>query len=163
MRTRKNSLRLNNFDYSSPGMYFITVCAQNRMEIFGEINNEKMILNDFGLIVQKYIRNISSERIRIEEFILMPNHVHILISIIAGAVHEPPLQRRQMLIPKIIGKFKMQSAKEINIIRKTPGMRVWQRGYHDHIVRNMDDCIKIKRYILDNPGNWFKDKNFSEM
>lgn len=65
-----------------------------------------------------------------------------------------------MLISKIIGKFKMQSAKEINIIRETPGKRVWQRGYYDHIIKNQQDLDNAKQYIINNPRNWIGDKNF---
>ncbi|MCF7792905.1 MAG: transposase [Candidatus Cloacimonetes bacterium] len=68
-----------------------------------------------------------------------------------------------MLISKVIGKFKMQSAKEINIIRETPGKRVWQRRYYDHIIRNQQDLNNTKHYIINNPKNWIGDDNFLEI
>lgn len=65
-----------------------------------------------------------------------------------------------MLIPKIIGKFKMQSAKQINIYRKKPGFSVWQKNYHDRIIRDENELIRIRQYIKDNPKNWKQDKKF---
>ena len=88
-------------------------------------------------------------------------------NIIVGEVHELPLQncdsaekrlkRRQMIIPKVIGKIKMLSAKEINIERKTIGFKVWQRNYHDHIIRKEKELEEIRKYIEYNPHKWKED------
>jgi len=67
--------------------------------------------------------------------------------------------RRKMLIPKIMGKFKMQTSKQINILRNTPGTKTWQHDYHDHIIRNDTEYQHIKTYIRNNPLNW-KDDTF---
>jgi len=66
--------------------------------------------------------------------------------------------RRKMLIPKIMGKFKMQTSKQINMLRNTPGTKTWQHDYHDHIIRNESEYQRIKKYIRDNPLNWKDDK-----
>ncbi|MCM8782689.1 MAG: transposase, partial [Candidatus Omnitrophica bacterium] len=75
-----------------------------------------------------------------------------------GAIHELPLQnqyqRRKMLIPKIIGRFKMNSAKQINQLRHTPGIHVWQRNYYERMIRNEDELNKIREYIINNPLKW---------
>ncbi len=86
-----------------------------------------------------------------------------------GAIHELPLQkesafeqrnqRRKMLLPKIIGRFKMNSAKHINLIRNTPGCQVWQRNYYEHIIRNEDEMHRIREYIIYNPAKWAEDEN----
>lgn len=62
-----------------------------------------------------------------------------------------------MLIPKIIGKFQMQTSKQINILRNTPGTTNWQRDYHDHVIRSTGEYDKIKRYIVNNPARWDED------
>lgn len=67
-------------------------------------------------------------------------------------------QRRTMIIPKILGKLQMQTSKNINIKRNTPGIKNWQPNYHDHIVRNEQSYQKIKKYIMNNPKNWNNDK-----
>jgi len=66
--------------------------------------------------------------------------------------------RRKMLIPKIMGKFQMQTSKHINQLNNTPGNKNWQKGFHDHIVRNNDEFQRIKYYIRNNPKNWENDK-----
>ncbi|MDD5583374.1 MAG: hypothetical protein PHS99_09265 [Candidatus Marinimicrobia bacterium] len=63
-----------------------------------------------------------------------------------------------MLLPKIIGRFKMNTAKQINQIRQTPGIPVWQRNYYEHIIRDTDDLSRIRNYIMDNPQNWNNDE-----
>ncbi|MCD4723506.1 MAG: hypothetical protein K8R63_01590 [Bacteroidales bacterium] len=70
-------------------------------------------------------------------------------------------QRRKMLIPKILGKFKMQTSKQINILRNTPGETNWQSNYHDHIIRNNDEYKRIKHYIINNPKEWDNDKFYN--
>ncbi|MCD6399065.1 MAG: transposase, partial [Candidatus Aenigmarchaeota archaeon] len=79
-----------------------------------------------------------------------------------GAIHELPLQlkRRKMALPRIIGRFKMQSAKQINAIRNTPGVPVWQRNYYEHIIRDENDYLTIATYIENNPIKWELDKYY---
>ena len=78
-----------------------------------------------------------------------------------GAIHELPLQktsqRRQMLLPKIIGYFKMNSAKRINLVLDSAGIPIWQRNYYEHIIRNDDECNRIHLYIESNIDNWEDD------
>ena len=68
-------------------------------------------------------------------------------------------QRRKMLLPKITGKFKMQTAKQINQIRKTPGISLWQRNYYEHVIRNDDELNRIREYIISNPLKWEYDRD----
>ncbi len=70
-------------------------------------------------------------------------------------------QRRKMLIPKLTGKFQMQTSKQINISRNTPGTKNWQHDYHDHVIRNKSAYRRIKQYIINNPKNWDNDKFFN--
>ena len=72
------------------------------------------------------------------------------------------LDRRRMLIPKIVGRFKMSSAKEINEKSGASGRAFWQRGYYEHVIRDGKDLDRIRRYILDNPANWGNDENLPD-
>jgi len=78
-----------------------------------------------------------------------------------GAIHELPLslrqQRRQMALSKIVGRFKMLTAKRINETRQLPGVSLWQRNYYEHVIRNEDDYRGIAEYIADNPHRWEED------
>ncbi len=182
----RRSIRLKNYDYSDSGLYFVTMCTYNHVILFGEIKNNNMILNSFGNIVKKYWLKVPERfnNIELMEYVIMPNHIHGIINITVGAIHELPLQdkfpeqhrspeknellhqdyikyRRKMLLPKMIGWFKMQSAKYINILRKTPGTHVWQRNYYEHIIRSEKSYLKIAEYILNNPARWNEDEYYA--
>jgi len=113
----RRSIRLQGYDYSQSGAYFITTCTQNRECLFGEIHNGKMYLNEYGEIAKKCWVEIPKhhQNVQLDEYVIMPNHIHGIVVInepAVGAIHELPLrnelphsreQRRKMLLPKIIG------------------------------------------------------------
>ena len=164
-KLRRKSIRLKNYNYSKIGTYYITICTNKKECIFGNISNGKMITNENGNIVGTFWKNLPKKykNCKLDKFIIMPNHLHGLIIIESdnvGAIHELPLQktqRRSMLLPKIIGYFKMNTAKKINQIRQSPGERVWQRNYFERIIRNNKELNKIKYYISKNPIKWEHD------
>jgi len=175
---RIESNRLQFWDYSSPGSYFITVNTQDRLQILGKIENGSMILSDAGKIVSEYIKEIPTyhTRVILDEWVVMPDHFHCIITLgvydfdngvsTVHTIHElyvrsqkTDLQeyiklRRKMLLFKVIGKLKMQTSKQINILYNTPGTKTWQRDYYDHVIRDDGEFQRIKRYIQDNPLNW---------
>jgi REP element-mobilizing transposase RayT len=166
----RRSIRLRYRDYSIPGAYFITICIRNHKCLFGKIKDGKMILNDAGKIAEMCWREIPRHypHAMVDAYIIMPNHVHgiIIIDTDVGAIHELPLHnqiiqnmkfRRNMLIPKIIGRFKMNTAKQINTIRQTPAIPLWQRNYYEHIIRNETELNKTREYIHNNSLNWESD------
>jgi REP element-mobilizing transposase RayT len=133
-----NQILLSHGVNSSPGEYFVTVCTFNKQCTLGEIINELVCLSPAGDIIKRHWEEIPKhfQNVELDEFIIMPNHIHgiIVLTEPVGAIHESPLpmtqrQRRTMTLSKIIGRFKMSTAKEINILRKTPGSHVWQRNY----------------------------------
>lgn len=174
---RIESNRCQFWDYSAPGSYFITICIIDREEILGSIKNNKIQLSEYGKIVKSEIIKIPeyNNRIISDEWVIMPNHIHFIITLcdhynntgnisIANGIPNYQQteyeikyyrkQRRKMLIPKILGKFKMQTSKQMNILRNTPGKKNWQPDYHDHVIRNNDEYKRIIHYIKNNPQNW---------
>ena len=166
-RDSRRSLRLQEYDYNQPGAYFITICTENRECLFGEIVDGEMKINEIGDLVRTTWQQIVTRYpyTATDAFSIMPNHIHGIIFINVGAIHESPLQksqimrRRNMLLPKIIGYFKMNSAKKINALRATSGTPVWQRNYYEHVIRNETDLEEIREYIENNPAKWLEDKN----
>jgi len=165
-RFNRKSIRLKEYDYSQPGEYFITICTYKHKCIFGDIINEEMRLSEEGEIVQRCLNEIPYyyPNIELDTYVIMPNHIHCIINLIepVGAIHESPLQmtqnqRRIMQLSKIVGRFKMTSAKKINIINNTGGVPVWQRNFYEHIIRNETDLINTRDYIINNPLKWFFD------
>jgi putative transposase len=163
----RKSIRLKEYDYSQPGDYFVTVCTYKRENIFCTIVNESVCLSPAGDIIKRHWEEIPKyfENVELDEFIIMPNHIHGIIGLTepVGAIHESPLpmtqhQRRTMTLSKIIGRFKMLSAKEINLMNKTPGHHVWQRNYYEHVIRDDKDLNNIRDYIVNNPLQWHADE-----
>jgi REP element-mobilizing transposase RayT len=163
---KRKSIRLRNYDYSQCGAYFITVCTEKRKCIFGDITNGKMILNNCGIIAEKELLKLNNETdVNLESYVIMPNHIHMIFEFPTdvGAIHELPSkmsikERRKMKLPKVVGKYKMLASKEINMIRKTPGKKLWQRNYWDHIIRDENDFNVISEYVENNPTKWDLDK-----
>jgi putative transposase len=169
----RRTIRFKGHDYSSEGTYFITICVRNRECLLGYVEDGAMVLNDTGKIVKTVWNEMPKFYAGVETdvFQIMPNHVHGIIVIHpvirpVGAIHESPLQkidanpltgRRQMTIPKIVGRFKMNAAKQINLMRSATGVPVWQRNYYEHIIRGEDSLDRIRKYILDNPMQWETD------
>nr|WP_060831090.1 transposase [Tannerella forsythia] len=184
-RYRVETIRWQNWDYSDAGQYFVTICVNKRDKILGTVDNGKMILSPYGEIVKSEILAIQTyfDNVDVDEWVIMPNHLHLIITIYdvgvwaiphVDTIHELSLQRRQqydkqyhikrrqMLIPKIIGKFKMRTSKKMNEIRHTQGYKNWQSDYFDRVIRNEKEYYRIKQYIINNPLNWYKDELYTE-
>lgn len=167
---QRKDLRLKHYDYSQTGAYFTTVCIHQRINLFGRIVDGKMQLNQLGSVVLACWQDLPKhyQNLELDAFVVMPNHVHGILTILdnidtVGAIHESPLpknpvKRRRMLLPKMIGRFKMNAAKRINHIHGTAGQPVWQRNYFEHIIRGDKALNKIRQYIVTNPQRWEIDR-----
>ena len=171
----RKSIRLKNYDYSLEGLYFITICCQNREHLFGEIVKGKMILNNAGLMIQRIYEELPKyfEKMEIGEYVIMPNHFHCVIEIVdlVGV----PLVGTQMsgnnrattrvapTVGDIIGTFKSLTTIEyIKMVKNNQlpnfDRRIWQKNYYEHIIRNEEEYTKISKYIENNPTKWDEDK-----
>lgn len=159
--------RLNNFDYASKRLYFITLCTFDKLFLFGEIADKSMKLNQNGKIVQSEWQRSSEIRdeMILDEFIIMPNHLHgiILINKNVGATGRSPAALtnngpKNKSLGSFIAGFKSSVTTQINELRKTPKQFVWQRNYHDHIIRDQTDLNRVREYIINNPSQWAMDE-----
>jgi len=172
----RHSLRLRDYDYSQPGGYFLTMVTFQREHLFGEISKAELKLNEAGKIVQEIWEKLPARypNVILDEAVVMPNHVHGIVFIDenpVAAIHELSLpetpedespeeyrlRRRRMLIPKLVGYFKMNSAKAINQLLGSESIPVWQRNYYDHIIRSKKELDRIRKYIYYNPQQWEND------
>ena len=179
-RQIRRSIRLPGYDYSKSGAYFVSICAKDRKCLFGEIVNQEMVLNDAGRMVKKWYPELENkfQDIRCNEYIIMPNHSHVIITNMGKAPvgadlrvcpdykrHEhtsgehtgSPLQR-------VIQWFKTMTTNEY--IRGVgrhgwtpfPG-KLWQRNYYEHFIRDEKELTRIREYIKNNPAQWDADKD----
>jgi REP element-mobilizing transposase RayT len=155
----RRSIRLEGYDYSQSGAYFVTICAYKR-ELLFENEETKRILEREWLNTRDLRQNAV-----IDEFVVMPNHLHGIIMITQGVgayCNTPLLQNRFKSPSKTVGSiirgFKSTTTRQINLLRETPGNPIWQRNYYDHIIRNEYELNKIREYLQNNPLKWDLDK-----
>lgn len=163
LKDRKD-LRLKNYDYSSPGKYFITVCTKERGEWFGKIINSSMHYSDHGKIAATiWVRTSACyKNIFVDSWVLMPNHLHALLiikdSLSVGTGPCPVLLEKKNInksygmISKAIKSFKEVTTKRIRKELKNYQFS-WQRSFHDRIVKDDETLYKVRQYIKDNPKN----------
>ena len=174
----RRSIRMRDYDYSYPGLYFITICTHEKQCLFGHVHNGKMILNGLGNIVHDEWLNTAKIRKEIDlyEFVIMPNHIHGIIGIscrgvrrtpyVFGYEYNPvaindcqkgvrrtPLQTQSKTIGALIRGYKCAVSKRV-------GKSIWQRNYWEHVIRDGDDYREIANYINGNPRTWDADKLF---
>ena len=173
----RRSIRLRGYDYSHWGDYFVTIVAQGRACLFGEVVDHEMRLNEAGSMVQDLWQGLSHRfpGIEVGSFVVMPNHVHGIIylyeTVRASLVDAHNSQESENsrattrvapTVGGVVGAFKSQSTVEYVRGVRARGWRrfrnrLWQRNYYEHIVRGDKSLGKIERYILDNPANWSLD------
>ncbi|MCC7455048.1 MAG: transposase [Crocinitomix sp.] len=179
------SARLRNWDYSSKGAYFITICTQNRAHLFGEIIGCEMQLNETGQLAEKFWMEIPAHFpfVELGNFVVMPNHFHGILIINESipppvetpklGVSTPPTTTATTPPPTInknggknekwksnsIGSIINQFKRIVTInARKIHTDFAWQSRFHDHIIRDNASFQRIQTYIANNPLNWNKDK-----
>ncbi len=146
---KRKPTRLKGYDYSSSGAYFVTICTHNRQCILSNIVGEGLcalpqnILTPIGIEIEKSIQFINDNYmgVIIDKFVIMPNHIHLIVILEdSGGDGTPPLQN-------VIGQLKSYTTNKF-------GNTLWQRSYHDHIIRDEKDYQKIWEYIDTNPLKW---------
>jgi putative transposase len=148
----RRSIRLKGYDYTSCGMYFMTICTHDRHNLFSDIINDELHLNIFGNIVDRHWLNLSKyhSHIDLDEYTIVPNHLHGIVTIVESSANSAS-------IAEIIRGFKTFSAREINKHRQLRGVPVWQRNYFDRVIRTEKELENIRQYIINNPQNWHTD------
>jgi len=155
--------RLKNFDYGQNGAYFITICTQHHKCILSNIFVGDGLpvpkLTKCGKVVSKLIDNIPEKynNVFVDKFVIMPNHIHMILKISKNIGTDDP----SPTISNVIAWLKYTATKQINACCNTPGNRIFQRSYHDHIIRNEHDYLEIWQYIENNPIKWQEDKFFN--
>jgi putative transposase len=180
----RRSYRLKGYDYFRTGMYYITICARDRENLLAKFDDNggaglapalnedaKPLLTRIGKIVDRNWNDLSNHfpDVVLDEYVIMPNHFHGILVIKSGNKEPATLERAPasdappLSSGSIIGSFKSRCVTENLRYIEENGLdetgKIWQRNYHDQIIRNELDLQRFRRYIRDNPGNWSKDEN----
>jgi REP element-mobilizing transposase RayT len=157
---RIETTRLNGYDYSKPGNYFITICTKDREQLFGEIMNEKIILSETGKIVSECWLDLPNHypNIILDEFMVMPNHFHGIIIIRNGSDNN--LKHGLSEIIRAFKSFSSRRINKLNTLNVETGLRpvststtsyIWQPRFYDRIIRSDNELNRIRVYIKNNP------------
>jgi len=134
--------------------------------IFGKIIDGEIILSKIGKVVEKHLKEIPNhfENVYIDEYIIMPNHIHVIIAIVGVQNFEPLRNEYQKIIPKSIGSIFRAYKASVTKRCRTEGYKskIWQRNYFEHIIRNQEDHFRIREYIQNNPLQWELDEENPE-
>ena len=172
---KRKRIRLQSYDYSAPGAYFVTVCTQNRRCILSDIvvgdgvlDVPNVRLSPYGEIVAETLREIEKTYswLSLDHYVIMPNHIHLLLRIEENGPSGTPAPTNMdngpsgtpaptnKTLPKLISTFK-------RFTNRRCGMQLWQRSYHEHVIRGESDYREIWEYIDTNPAKWAEDRYYA--
>ena len=157
---KRKANRLENYDYSSCGAYFITVCTLERQNYFWEnvgaiIDRPQDVeLSTYGKMVDQAIQNIPSAypALSLESYVIMPNHIHLLLRVCADEYGRPLVAPT---VERMVKQFKGAATKKI-------GASIWQKSYIERVIRNKKDYETRSNYIFENPLRWYYDELYVE-
>jgi len=162
---RVESIRCRTWDYTGSGLYFITICTQNRKPYFGVVRNELVHLSSIGQIAEQQWREVPGhfDDVTLDEFVVMPDHFQAVIAI-RGAKNEPRLitpgrpLREPLRSPekRSLGNvIRLYKAGVVRLCHEAGVEFAWQAGFHDRIIFR-SSLEGVRKYIRDNPKNWGK-------
>jgi len=164
----RHSIRLKGYDYSQTGYYFVTICTRNRECVFSDVVDGKMKLSRIGQLVQIAWNDLLERfhNLELDEFAVMPNHVHGIIIIVEaglalpnqGAASSAPTKDISTRLGDVVRAFKSVSAINVNRFLSRLGVPLWQRNYYEHIIRNEESLNRVREYIETNPLHWELDR-----
>lgn len=165
-KRRRSTLRLRGFDYSSEGAYFVTICAQDRLCLFGEVADDSVHLNEAGMMIDRWWREIgaTADCSEFDEYVVMPNHLHGILwhQTEDGDSAVSPGATKLVDVSSVVQSFKTFTTNDyIRHVKNSswppfPG-KLWQRGFYDHVIRDEEALQQIRQYIRDNPRRWAQD------
>ena len=156
---KRASIRLKNFDYSTTGAYFITICTRGRVPLFGPVGADsrsaRMVARTFVETIGRY------QCVESPIYVVMPNHFHAIITISRADIESAPT------VSDIVQSFKRYSTIEyIRMVKEgiLPPFekQIWQRTFYDHVIRNHNDYSEVYKYIYENPIKWVYDELYTE-
>lgn len=168
---KRKTIRLQNYDYTQDGAYFITICSKDKKPLFGAIEGHCVVYNRVGEIACEEIvqTNIlrQEQNIQITKFIVMPNHVHMIVEIVgsrrAVTANERFAAPVKQSVSTIVRAYKAAVTRRIRMLDvQLSNMQVWQPRFYDHVIRNEQDYLKIWQYIDSNPLKWAEDCYFED-
>ncbi len=158
----RRSIRLEGWDYRSPGFYYVTICTFERRNLFSNPEFQEIAIHALArLPEQKHAQHVT-----VDESMVMPNHAHILFDFrdfpIQADMSKATGRFENALagsLGVVVGRYKTAVTTRINNLRQSKGAQVWQRGYYERIIRNERELEATRQYIINNPARWAEDRD----
>jgi len=168
LNRRRKTLRLTGFDYHTPGAYFVTICTFERRPVLGIVGDEGVVLSEAGLMGAKAWAAIPNtcHGARLDEFVVMPNHLHGLLLLHTEPVTDGSKAGPVLALPDVIQRFKSWTTTRYrkmceDYLALKAAHRLWQRSYHERVIRSERKLAAVREYIALNPGRWQHDSEFA--
>ena len=157
---------MKEYDYSQNGAYFITICTKDRAHLFGEVVgadlvSARMELNHAGHMIENILFETvhSFDDMIVDKYIIMPNHFHCIIVTSRADTRSAPTKAVTAVVQAFKSKTTLAYIRGVKSGTLPPFSKyVWQRNYHDHIIRDENDYLRIWKYIDENPIKWADDE-----
>ena len=168
---KRKDIRLKNYNYSSPGAYFVTICTEKRKNFFWSgtfdteafswcsvgancVRPQNLPLSNIGKIVSDELEiwNKTYEAVSLHSYVIMPNHLHIMVFISADEYGRPQVAPT---VERMVKQFK-------GAVTKKVGKPIWQKSFIEHVIRNKKDYETRSNYIYENPIRWYYDELYAE-
>ena len=156
-RPKRKQNRLENYDYSQPGYYFVTICTKNKEHILGTVVGADVLIGPHVALSSEgeLIESVISQMPAVDKYVIMPNHVHVIFRLTELQNGPMGTSAPTQSLPQLVRYLKGRGT-------RLCGKTIWQRGYHDHIIRTGADYLRIWDYIDTNPVKWREDRYFAE-
>ena len=162
-RPQRKNVRLQCFDYNTPGYYFITICTEEKRKLLcdivgtGILDGPQTRFTQYGIVAREQLEFMCDfyDDVKIDKYVVMPNHVHMLVRITGTGLENTNRDQRNNRISRFVGTFK-------RFCNRRYGKNIWQPRSHDHVVRGEKDYQEIWTYIDNNPAKWVEDKFYVE-
>jgi putative transposase len=176
----RRSIRLPDYNYAQAGAYFVTICTYRKQCWFGDVKQGEMQLNQIGqIVIQEWLKSSEiRQEIELDEWVLMPNHLHGIVwikdqdqgrsdrqsdteglnqeGLRQEGLRRKPLQSRSL--GSFVSGFKASVTRHVNLIRYNSALPFWQRNYYESIIRDETHLSNIREYIWNNLQNWDDDE-----
>ena len=165
-RPNRRSPRKSGFDYKRLGAYFVTICTHQRRHLFCEIQEDAVLLNATGLVVDHYWRRlpIHFAHVKLDHWVIMPNHLHAVVwlqyDVDADTESSDNVltQSQNSSLSAVIGTFKSLVSRRVHRMAGSEGRTIWQERYCDSFIRSERALYEVRRYIVENPRKWSMDR-----
>ena len=157
----RHTIRLQEYDYNTPGAYFLTICVRNRKCLLSRIADNgcfegpQVELLPYGTIAARYLEQLNDfyQNLSVDSYVIMPNHIHVLLRILEGPSGRPVPTKQNSILSRFVSTFKRFCNKEY-------GTNIWQPRSYDHVIRDQADFDRHLQYIHENPFGWWDDEFF---